>query len=102
MIAENRKRLYAKYTYTSEDENLITFCRVLALLEKTNPELFKKLYKIVGDMVRNSLKIDNLIGLAMNSKGEIVVIVYDLKATNNNFYSQHFDKEKGKFYIEIK
>jgi hypothetical protein len=97
----DKKRLYPKSYRISRDKKLITYCRVLAKHQEIDIELCKEFQKIVGNVIRKTFGINNVVGLAMNGEDDVLIIIYDIEATDDNYYHQHLDEENGVPYIEV-
>ncbi|ALA47933.1 hypothetical protein ABE137_12225 [Brevibacillus laterosporus] len=96
------KRVYANQEYyTSTDENLLIHYEKIGELKGMNEDLYRKGYKALCKSVRKSIGITNAIGLCKFTEDEIVIFVYDVEATEDNFYKQCFDSESKQLYIEI-
>lgn len=96
------KKVFAKHRFITEDEDLIEICKILDILSSTDYEIYKKLQKVVNNMIRKQLKEDCLIGLCPHKEGtNVLICLYDIKATENNYFDQGFDEEKKEFFLKF-
>jgi hypothetical protein len=94
-------RVYANdLNYISKDQKLLDIYDELKEMDKESEE-YKNFYKIVCDNIRRIIGSKNVVGLAKFKDNEVVIFEYEVKATADNFYPQHFDEEVGKLYIEV-
>ena len=101
------KRVYPNDTmHTSDSQQLIGFVTALRLHPDKESETYKKVYKHVHNGIRKWLGTDRLIGTAPedDEDGNIILVgmfIYDIVATDDAFYPQIFDEERGLPYIEV-
>lgn len=97
-------RLYANEKgYTSNDEHLIKCVEVIDEITNlgASTEDINRYTKDLANKIRRDLNIDRLIGFVGNGENSIVIFVYDILATDDNFHQQKFDEDRKEFYIEI-
>lgn len=86
----------------STDERLLTRLNLFSEAHHLSETIeYKTSYKMFCNNVRRSLGINNIIGFVMLNTEEptITVLIYDVEATNENFYTQKLD-ENNQPYIE--
>lgn len=97
-------RLYANEKhYSCTTESLLKILQFLKeQYEEMDRDSWRLLYKSVCDKVRNDLGIKNIISFCVVEEGaKALILVYEVEATTDNFYTHKFDEEKQMFYIEI-
>ena len=83
----------------SEDENLFKAIeRVLSIREKSVGEYLIQLKRLCNH-VRKSMDLDRVLGMINaiqkeDGKEVVLIFIYDIEATENNFYTQKFDENK--------
>lgn len=96
-------KVYAHKCFETNDKSLIEISNVLdSLSSNADKNDYHKLSKIVSNMIRENLKTECMVGLAIHKdKTSVLINLYDIKATDDNFFDQHFDNEKNQFYLTI-
>lgn len=83
----------------SEDENLFKAIeRVLRIKEKSDAEYLIELKRLCNH-IRKSIDSDRVIGMINaiqkeDDKEIVLIFIYDIEATEDNFYNQKFDENK--------
>lgn len=101
------RRIYPKedmYVYVSEDKELVRDAKIVnAIVESNNDTLgTKRIVKGFHNAVRRGLGIDNVIAVAPHKDGTAVdIIVFNVKATEDNHFTAKWDAEKQLPYIEL-
>lgn len=96
-------KLSPKSYITSKSEG---FIEIVEILLNTPEEFQRENTKRLADKVRKDLDIETVVGVGLlvnkedESKKEVVISIYDIKATDDNFYDQKLD-ENNIPYIEI-
>lgn len=96
-------KLSPKSYITSTSEG---FIEIVEIFLNTPKEYQRENTKRLNDKVRKDLNIEEVIGIGLlvnkedESKKEVVISIYDIKATDDNFYDQELD-ENNIPYIEI-
>jgi hypothetical protein len=99
---ENKNTLRPIGHYSSNDEKLKKDLNTAndLFIEQGQSEEFKISYKELCNKIRADLEESRVVGFAVLNNDDIAVLVYDIEATDENFYHQRFDEENQP-YIEI-
>lgn len=99
----NTTKLYADGIFVSECEVLLHDVKMMQEAKKNlSEEQFDGLFKQLCDKVRESIGIDNVIGLVLNDEETLVGIpFFSIDATDKNNYTLGYDVEKSEFYMEL-
>lgn len=91
-----------KYAESTDEKLLIDLEHFANTESFVDEEEYNYFYKKFCNNIRRNLGITNVVGFAwLNSEVETVhVLIYDIEATEDNFYTQKFD-ENNLPYIEL-
>ncbi|HDR7263737.1 hypothetical protein [Bacillus sp. CH_203] len=97
-------KLYADGIIVAEEKALIQDIQMMHKTKETLPkEQFSVVFKQLCDKVRNSIGINNVIGLALSEdETKVYIPVFSLPAVDGSSYTWHIEEETGRFYIELK
>lgn len=99
-------RLYPnKYVYTTKEQEILLMKDMLLLIQLSygvESQAYVTMHKKFCNYVRSEIGINNMISFSQSSINEnlLVVLVYDIEATEDNHYPTCIDEE-GKIYMEI-
>ncbi|PEA25877.1 hypothetical protein CN984_11875 [Bacillus cereus] len=96
-------KLYADGIFVSEDEMLIQDLKMVTEAKKhLSEEQHDVLYKQFCNKIRESLNIENVIGVALSDdEKEVYVPFFAIDATEKNSYTLGYNFEEGNFYMEL-
>ncbi|HHB2481414.1 TPA: hypothetical protein ACORDH_002865 [Bacillus cereus] len=99
------RRIYPEEDmYVSEDKELVRDAKIVNAIVKSNNDTLgtKQIVKGFHNAVRRGLDIDNVIAVAPREDGTAVdIIVFDVEATEDNYFTAKWDAEKQLPYIEL-
>jgi hypothetical protein len=97
------KRLYAEKYLTTEDEVMIQIAKELNNKIGELPfDDYKSIYKSFCNMIREKIGTDRVLGTAIEKQEtHVLVPLFDILATDDNFFIMKQDEENKQFYIEV-
>ncbi|HDX9663269.1 TPA: hypothetical protein ROX91_001968 [Bacillus cereus] len=97
-------KLYADGIIVAEGKALVQDIQMMQKAKTTlKEEQFSVVFKQFCDKVRNTIGINNVIGLSLSEDGTKVYIpVFSLPSVDGTNYTMGYEEETGRFYIELK
>lgn len=97
------KKIYPVDFYVSSDKELISRTKLLSdHVNENETEFYQASHKLLNNLVRESINSKNIVQLMLRADlSEMIISVFDIEATDSNFYEAKFDEELYLPYIEV-